>query len=81
MSQIFDFTNYFSREDIKRWGKVYIELPIYLKINGWKCDVIIRLKKIIYGQAKVACLWYKKLQKKIGYVFCGDQGRSLIFHV
>ena len=41
---------------------VLIELPSDFKSDGGKCDVVIRLNKSLYGQAKAAHLWYENLQ-------------------
>ena len=61
-SQIIDFTNSFSRAYISSGEPVFIELPRYFKSDGGKCDVVFRSKKIIYGQAEAAHLWYENLQ-------------------
>ena len=61
-SQIIDFTNYFSQADIPIGNPVTIELPRSLKSDGGQYDIILRLKKILYVQAKDECLWYENLQ-------------------
>ena len=58
-SQIIDFINAFAQADIPSVEPVLIELLRYFKSDGGQHDVVIRLKKIIYGQAKAALLWYK----------------------
>ena len=40
---------------------VFIELPRDFKSDGGQFDVVLRLNKGLYGQAKAARLWYKKL--------------------
>ena len=60
-SQIIDFANAFAQADIPSGKTVFIELPGNFKSDGGKCDVVLRLKKILYGQAEVAHLWYEKL--------------------
>ena len=60
-SQIIDFKNDFSQSDITRWEPVFIELLSDLKSDWGKHDVVLILKKILYGQAKDAYLWYEKL--------------------
>ena len=61
-SQNIDITNYFYHEDIPSGEPVFIEIPRDFKSDGGQCDFVIRLKKILYGQAKAACLWYEKLR-------------------
>ena len=56
-SQSIDFTNAFSQADIPSGDPVFIELPRYFKSNGGKCDVVIILKKILYGQYEDEQLW------------------------
>ena len=50
-SQMIDFTNDFVQEDIPSGDPVFIELPRYLKSDGGQYDIVIRLKKSLYGQA------------------------------
>ena len=38
-----------------------IELPRYFKSDVGQFDVVLRLKKIVYGQYQAAYLWYEKL--------------------
>ena len=61
-SQIIDFTNAFAQVDIQSGELVFIEITKYFKSNGVQCDVVIRLNKILFGQAKAARLWYGNLQ-------------------
>ena len=60
-SQTIGFANAFSRADIPSGEPFLIELPIYLKSDGGKRDVVLKLKKGLYGQAKAARLWYQRL--------------------
>ena len=60
--QIIDFTNDFSQVDIPSGEPVLIGLPRDFKSDGWQCDVVLRLKKILYGQSEAARLWYEKLR-------------------
>ena len=60
-SQSIDFTNAFAQEDIPSGEPVFIELTRDFKIDGGQHDVVIKLKKILYGQAKATRLWYEKL--------------------
>ena len=53
-----DFKNAFAQADIPSEEPVFIELPRDFKIDGRKFDVFLRIKKILYGQAKDAHLWY-----------------------
>ena len=61
-SQSIDFTNAFAQADIPSGEPVSIELPRYFKSDGGQHAVILRLNKIIYGQAEAARLWYEKLR-------------------
>ena len=60
-SQSIDFTNAFARAYIPSGEPVFIKLPRDFKSYGGNHDVVIKLKKIIYGQAEAARLWYEKL--------------------
>ena len=60
-SQGIDFTNAFSQADIPSGEPIFIELPRYFKSDGGQHDVVLKLKKSIYGQAQAARLWYEKL--------------------
>ena len=60
-SQIIDFTNAFSQPDIPGGYPFFVELPRYFSNDAEQCDVVLRLNKILYGQAKAARLWYEKL--------------------
>ena len=55
-SQSIDFTNSFAQADILSGDPVFIELPRYFKSDGGQCDVVIRLKKSLYGQSEAARL-------------------------
>ena len=61
-SQIIDFTNAFAQADILSENPVFIQLPRGFKSDGGKYDIFIRLKKILYGQAKAESLWYENLR-------------------
>ena len=50
-SQSIDFTNAFSQADIQSGEPVFVELPRYFKSDGEQGDIVIRLNKILYGQA------------------------------
>ena len=60
-SQIIDFTNAFDQADITIGEPVFVELPRDFNSDGGQYDVVIILKKNLYGQAKAARLWYEKL--------------------
>ena len=60
-SQSIDFTNSFAQADIPSGYPVFIELPRDLKSDGGQHDVLLKLNKSLYGQAKAARLWYEKL--------------------
>ena len=46
----------FSQADITRREPVFIELARDLNNDGGKCDIVIRFKRILYGQAGDECL-------------------------
>ena len=60
-SQSIDLTNAFSQADIPSGEPVFIELPRDFKSDGGQDDVVLKLKKSLYGQAEDAHLWYEKL--------------------
>ena len=68
-SQSIDFKNDFSQSDITSGESVLIELPRDFNSDGGQCDVVLRLKKSIYGQAEATRLWYEKFQN--GLLDCG----------
>ena len=68
-SQGIDFTNDFAQADIPSGEPVLIEFPRDFKSDGGQHDVVIKLKKILYDQAKAARLWYEKLRN--GLFDCG----------
>ena len=61
-SQSIDFKNSFVQADIPSGEPVFIELPRYFKSDGGQHDVVLKLKKILNGQADAARLWYEKLR-------------------
>ena len=61
-SQIIEFANTFAPEDIPSGYPVFIEIHRYFNIYGEQHDVVLRLNKFLYGQAKSVRLWYKKFQ-------------------
>ena len=61
-SQSIDFTNAFAQEYITNGEPVFIELPRDFKSDGGQNDVILKLKKILYGQDEAAGLWYEKFR-------------------
>ena len=50
-SQIINFTNTFAQKDIPSGEPVFIELPRDFRSDGVQCDVVLILKKSLYGQA------------------------------
>ena len=62
-SQIIDFTNAFTQVDIPSGETILIELPWVFKSDVGQDYVVLKLKKILYGQAQAARLWYEKLRK------------------
>ena len=61
-SQSIDFKNAFAQVYVPSGEPVFIELYWDFKSYGGQYDVVTRLEKILYGQAKAARLWYEKLQ-------------------
>ena len=61
-SQSIDFKNAFDQADIPIGEPVFIEISRDFKSDGVQGDVVLRLKKILYGQAKAARLWYENLR-------------------
>ena len=61
-SQSIEFTNTCAQAYIPVEGTVYIELPRDFKSDGGKDDIVLRLKIILYGQAKAAHIWYERLK-------------------
>ena len=64
-SQSIDFTNAFSQADIPSGEPFFIEIPRYFKSDGGQDDVVLKLKKSLYGQSKAARLWYILAQSSI----------------
>ena len=61
-SQSIDLTNAFYQADITRGEPIFIEINSDLRSDGGQCDVVIRFKKILYGQVKTSRIWYEKLR-------------------
>ena len=55
-SQSIDFKDSFARADIPSGEPFFINLTRYFKIDGGEDDVVLKLNKNLYGQAKAACL-------------------------
>ena len=51
-----DFKNSFSQSDIPSGGPVFIELPRYFNSDGGQGDVVLILKKSLYGQDEASRL-------------------------
>ena len=68
-SQSIDFTNYFDQAYIPIGEPVFNELTRYFKSDGGQGDVVLILKKSLYGQAEAARLWYENLRN--GFLDCG----------
>ena len=56
-SNYFDFKNTFAQADIISVEPLFIEITRDFRIYGVQHDVVLRLKKILYGESKAACLW------------------------
>ena len=41
--------------------KFLLSYPVNFKSDGGQHDVVLKLKKSLYGQAEAARLWYEKL--------------------
>ena len=61
-SQSIDFTNAFSQAYIPGGDPVFIELPRDFNSDGGQDDIVLKLKKSLYGQAEAARLWYENLR-------------------
>ena len=59
LSKNIDFKNSFAQVDLPSREKVFIKLPRDFKSDGGQGDVVLRLKKRLYVQAKDARLWYE----------------------
>ena len=62
LSKSIDFTNAFAQADIPSGEPVFIEIPLDFKSDAGQDDVVLKLKKSLYGQAEAARLWYEKLR-------------------
>ena len=60
-SQSIDFTNSCAQADIPNGEPFFIEIVRNFKSYRVKCDVFLRLKKILHGKSEAAHLWYEKL--------------------
>ena len=60
-SQSIDFTDAFAQADIPSGETILIEIPRDFKSYGGQHDVVLKLKKSLYGQDEAARLWYEKL--------------------
>ena len=82
-SQSIDFTNAFAQADIPSGEPLFIEISRYFKSYGEQDDVVIKLKKSLYGKAKAERLWYEKFWNGLlehGFVMI-QNGGSLPVHV
>ena len=61
-SQSIEFTNAFAQTDITSRESVFIELPRDFKSDGGQGDVVLILKKSLYGQSEAAHLRYEKFR-------------------
>ena len=61
-SRSIDFTNAFAQADIPSGEISLIELPWDFKSDRGQHNVVLKLKKILYGQAESARLWYDRLR-------------------
>ena len=67
-SQFIDFTDYFSRSYNTSGEPVFVKLPWDFMSDGEQGDVVLMLKKIIYGQAEEACLFYETLKNSFFWI-------------
>ena len=58
-SQSSDLTNTFAQADIPSGEPVFIEITRDFKSDGGQHDVVLKLKKSVYGQAEALPLWYE----------------------
>ena len=59
--QNIDFTNAFAQADIPSGEPVFIELPRDFNSDRVQHDVVLKLKKNLYGKSEASRLWYEKL--------------------
>ena len=64
-SQSIYFTNAFAQADIPSGEPVFVELPRDFKSDRGQHDVVLKLKKSLYGKAKAARLWYENLRNAL----------------
>ena len=64
-SQIINFIDAFAQADIPSGETILIGLPRDFKSNEGQHDGVLKLKKILYGQAEAAHLWYEKLRNSL----------------
>ena len=56
------FANAFAQADITSGYPLLVEPPRNFKSDGLQCDIVVRLKRVLYGKAKASRIWYEKLQ-------------------
>ena len=61
-SQNIDLTNTFAQAYISSGEPVLFKITRYFKSDFVQCNIVLRLKKILYDQDKAARLWYEKLK-------------------
>ena len=61
-SQSIDVNNAFAQTDIIIGESVFIEITRDFNSDGGQGNVVLRLKKSLYGQSKAARSWYEKFQ-------------------
>ena len=78
-----DFTNAFLQSDQPEDQPLFMELPQYYRPAGYEDrDVVLRMKKSIYGQVNSPLLFYEHLKvgmEKLGFVAC-DADPCLYIH-
>ena len=60
-----ELTNAFDQAYFPSGEPVFIELPRYFKSDGGQHDVVLKLNKILYGQAEATRLWYENLRNSL----------------
>ena len=61
-SQSIDFTDAFAQADVPIGETILIALSWYFRSDGGQDDVVLKLKKSLYGQAEAARLWYENFR-------------------
>ena len=63
---LIDFSNAFAQADMPARKTVYLQLPCsFLPAKSYGREMVLKLKKSLYGQAEALRLWYEKLKVRL----------------